>query len=370
MPPATRSVSPVIHAESDEARNTAAGATSSTSPMRRRGACVSSWVRSSLLSKPPARTPSVSTMPGLIAFTRMLRGPSSLASVRVIASTAPFVAVYTAEAGGVMLVAVELTMKMLPPSSMRPLAGRRGRVFLARWSRAQERAQRLVAQGLVPDREPADLAGEAALPVPGIQGSEVHGVPVVDELELALGELLPVVVEAQHAPVVGRGQHLPAPDVVGPAPPDVAVVAPEVDPARELGQEAARADGGLLAAPEARDQGPVLGLRVQAHEQVQRPGIARVDRQVGHVPDLGAHLRRSDLGQGEHRTADPELDRDRARRVARRRGVRHARDAQAIGALHLRRGGELQDHLARVLAPARLAHLQRRLERVVLWAQE
>ena len=42
--------------------------------------------------KPPARAPSVSTTPGLIAFTRMLRDPSSAASVRVIESTAALVA--------------------------------------------------------------------------------------------------------------------------------------------------------------------------------------------------------------------------------------------------------------------------------------
>ena len=37
------------------------------------------------------RVPSVSTIPGLMALTRILRGPSSFANERVIASTAPLV---------------------------------------------------------------------------------------------------------------------------------------------------------------------------------------------------------------------------------------------------------------------------------------
>jgi hypothetical protein len=40
-PPEMTSVSPVIHEESEEAKNTAAGATSSTWPMRPRGVCAS-----------------------------------------------------------------------------------------------------------------------------------------------------------------------------------------------------------------------------------------------------------------------------------------------------------------------------------------
>src|SRR6185436_12968835 len=92
MPPAMSSVSPVIHAASSEARNTAAGAISRGWPMRPSGVRDSMSLRISPSTKPPDRAPSVSTMPGLIAFTRMLRGPSSEASVRVSESTAALVA--------------------------------------------------------------------------------------------------------------------------------------------------------------------------------------------------------------------------------------------------------------------------------------
>src|SRR4030095_13941637 len=68
--------------------------------MRPSGVCASSCLRKSLVSNPAACTPSVSTMPGLMAFTRMLRGPSSLARVRVTASTAALLALYTALFGG------------------------------------------------------------------------------------------------------------------------------------------------------------------------------------------------------------------------------------------------------------------------------
>ena len=85
-------VSPVIHWESYEARNTAAGAMSSVWPMRPSGVFDSTCLRKSLSMIPAACTPSVSTMPGLMAFTRILRGPSSLASDLVTASTAALVA--------------------------------------------------------------------------------------------------------------------------------------------------------------------------------------------------------------------------------------------------------------------------------------
>src|SRR5439155_6660181 len=91
-PPVMTKFSPVIHAESEDARNTAVGAMSCTCPMRPRGVCDSSCLRKSLSCNPAERTPSVSTMPGLMALTRMFRGPSSFARVRVIASTAPLVA--------------------------------------------------------------------------------------------------------------------------------------------------------------------------------------------------------------------------------------------------------------------------------------
>src|SRR5439155_18792044 len=115
MPPLMSSVSPVIHAASSEARNTAAGAMSCGWPMRPRG--IRGWIslRKSPSMKPPARAPSVSTTPGLIAFTRMLRDPSSAASVRVIESTAALVALYTAEPARPAVLASELMLMTLPP---------------------------------------------------------------------------------------------------------------------------------------------------------------------------------------------------------------------------------------------------------------
>ena len=91
-PPAMSSVSPVIQPDSSEARNTAAGAMSCGWPIRPSGVCASYCFRKSLSTMPAACTPSVSTMPGLIELTRMWRGPSSLASDRVTASTAALVA--------------------------------------------------------------------------------------------------------------------------------------------------------------------------------------------------------------------------------------------------------------------------------------
>src|SRR5438128_5107461 len=91
-PPVMRKVSPVSHAESVDARNTAVGAMSCTWPIRPSGVCDSICFRKSLSCRPAARTPSVSTIPGVMALTRICRGPSSFASVRVIASTAPLVA--------------------------------------------------------------------------------------------------------------------------------------------------------------------------------------------------------------------------------------------------------------------------------------
>src|SRR6202011_6192672 len=50
--------------------------------------------------KPAVCVPSVSTMPGFSALTRILRAPSSRDSTPVIASTAPLVPLYTALPGG------------------------------------------------------------------------------------------------------------------------------------------------------------------------------------------------------------------------------------------------------------------------------
>jgi hypothetical protein len=86
------SVSPVIHADSDDARKTTAGAMSSGWPMRPSGVSASVSLRKSPPMMPAVCVPSVSTTPGLIALTRILRGPSSLASYFVIVVTAPLVA--------------------------------------------------------------------------------------------------------------------------------------------------------------------------------------------------------------------------------------------------------------------------------------
>ena len=69
------------------------------------------------LVKSGGLTPSVSTMPGLIELTRILRGPSSFASERVTASTAALVALYTEALGGAAVLATELMLTMLPPSA-------------------------------------------------------------------------------------------------------------------------------------------------------------------------------------------------------------------------------------------------------------
>src|SRR5947199_3290573 len=65
-PPAITRVSPVIQEESLEAKKTAAGAMSSTSPIRPRGVSDESSLRKSPSLKPAEITPSLSTMPGLI----------------------------------------------------------------------------------------------------------------------------------------------------------------------------------------------------------------------------------------------------------------------------------------------------------------
>ena len=96
-PPETRIHSPVIQPASSEQKSTAAAAISSGSPSRRRGVIAAIWLRNSGVIKPSSSSPSVFTMPGLIALTRMPLGPSSNASVAVIASTAALLPPYTAE---------------------------------------------------------------------------------------------------------------------------------------------------------------------------------------------------------------------------------------------------------------------------------
>ena len=84
--------------------------------MRPSGACVTICFSKSEPIKPAVCVPSVSTIPGFSAFTRIFRGPSSRASTPVIASTAPLVPVYTELFGGVTSVTAEPMLMMLPPS--------------------------------------------------------------------------------------------------------------------------------------------------------------------------------------------------------------------------------------------------------------
>jgi hypothetical protein len=93
MPPEIFSVCPVTYFESEDARYTAAGAISSGCPIRPSGVCATIPFSKSLPRNPAAWTPSVSTMPGLIAFTRIFFAPSSFDRITVIASTEAFVAV-------------------------------------------------------------------------------------------------------------------------------------------------------------------------------------------------------------------------------------------------------------------------------------
>src|SRR3984885_2126795 len=115
-PPPARINSPVSQLESSEARNTATGAMSFGCPMRPSGVCDSAHLWKSLPIKPAVCTPSVSTIPGLIELTRIFFGPSSFDSVRVTESTAPLVAVYTLAVGGLLELATEPILIMLPPS--------------------------------------------------------------------------------------------------------------------------------------------------------------------------------------------------------------------------------------------------------------
>ena len=72
---------------------------------------------------PAECVPSVSTIPGLMALTRIWRGPSSLASDFGIVSTAAFVALYTDALGGARLAATELMLMILPPAGSIMLDG-------------------------------------------------------------------------------------------------------------------------------------------------------------------------------------------------------------------------------------------------------
>ena len=69
--------------DSSDAKNTATGAISSGCPVRPSGVRAINCFSKSLPITPAACVPSVSTPPGLIALTRIFRGPSSFASTRV-----------------------------------------------------------------------------------------------------------------------------------------------------------------------------------------------------------------------------------------------------------------------------------------------
>ena len=98
-PPASTNVCPVTQPASSEAKNTAAVAMSCGCAIRPSGVVASVCLRKSLSAKPTECSPSVSTIPGLIEFTRIFFGPSSPASETEIASTAAFVALYTEAIG-------------------------------------------------------------------------------------------------------------------------------------------------------------------------------------------------------------------------------------------------------------------------------
>src|ERR1700740_3187281 len=107
IPPLTLRISPVRYLESEEARYTAVGEISSGRPIRPRGDCASTDLRKSPSTIPAACSPSVSIIPGLMEFTRILREPNSLANTAVIASTDAFAAEYVAAFGGSRVLATE-----------------------------------------------------------------------------------------------------------------------------------------------------------------------------------------------------------------------------------------------------------------------
>ncbi|MNG20769.1 hypothetical protein D3C84_1050530 [compost metagenome] len=65
--------------------------------------------------RPPARVPSVSTQPGARAFTTMLWSASSMASERVIATTAAFEALYSSWFFDTVNASTEAKNTMEPP---------------------------------------------------------------------------------------------------------------------------------------------------------------------------------------------------------------------------------------------------------------
>ena len=86
IPPSAATIEPVTHAAASEARNTTIDATSSGRPARPSGYAGNSVGSGS---------GSAVTQPGLMALTRILRGPSSTARCFVSASIAPLVDPYS-----------------------------------------------------------------------------------------------------------------------------------------------------------------------------------------------------------------------------------------------------------------------------------
>jgi hypothetical protein len=74
-----------------------------------------------LLARPPEINPSVVITPGLRELTRIFRGPSSLDSTLVIASTAALLAEEIADLAGATVFTIGPILMMLLPS-----AGKRG----------------------------------------------------------------------------------------------------------------------------------------------------------------------------------------------------------------------------------------------------
>src|SRR5690348_13791354 len=90
------SVTPVIHAEAVEARNTATRAWSSGSPTRARGVLRTNAAGTSGLSPRNAAASSVLTRPGAIALTRIPIDAYSRAATFVNCETAAFAEQYAA----------------------------------------------------------------------------------------------------------------------------------------------------------------------------------------------------------------------------------------------------------------------------------
>src|ERR1700680_567500 len=87
--------SPVIQADSSDAKNTSSGAISVTRPSRPSGVFPASTAPAPPSKVPAATLPSVSVWPGSMALTRILRGASSSANPLVSVSMEPFVEAYS-----------------------------------------------------------------------------------------------------------------------------------------------------------------------------------------------------------------------------------------------------------------------------------